>query len=204
MPPGPPSPRTSLSRAEARRIALAAQGFADKRPSAARHDARHLDAVLRRVALLQIDSVNVLARAHYLPLFSRLGPYPPALLDQAAWGGRRRRRLFEYWGHEASLLPLALHPLMRWRMARAARGQGTYTRIARFGRERKRYIDTVLAEIAARGPCGISDLAPGAGGRSAWRGWSDPKQALEYLIWAGRLTTHHRRTAGFERVYDLP
>ena len=96
----------SLSPGQARRIALAAQGFADPRP-AAEPDRRHLRRVLGRVGLLQIDSVNVLQRAHYLPLYSRLGPYRTSLLDGAVY--QRPRELFEYWGHEASLLPVGLH-----------------------------------------------------------------------------------------------
>src|SRR5690242_16213667 len=111
------SPRPErLTPAEARRAALTAQGFAD-RTLRAPPGAPALRRVLDRIGLLQIDSVNVLVRAHYLPLFSRLGPYDAALLDRASQ--RAPRRLFEYWGHEASLLPVQLHPLLRWRMDRA-------------------------------------------------------------------------------------
>ena len=106
---------------EARRIALGAQGFGKPRPEGA-IGRGHLRRTLDRTALLQIDSVSALVRAHYLPLFSRLGDYSAALLDEAAWG--RRRTLFEYWAHEASLLPLELHPLLRWRMERGGRGAG--------------------------------------------------------------------------------
>ena len=161
-------------------------------------------AAVRRLGLLQIDSVNVLVRSHYLPLFSRLGAYAPALLDRAAWSRRGRRRLFEYWGHEASLLPVELHPLLRWRMARAERGEGVYGRIGRFGRERRAFIEATLAEIVERGALSASELTDGGRGPGSWWGWSEGKTALEWLFWSGRLTTAERRMAGFERVYDLP
>src|SRR5262249_46023724 len=117
-------PIETLSAAEARRLALAAQGFGQDRPRR-RPSSRQLLHLLHRLGLLQIDSVNVLIRAHYLPLFSRLGSYDATLLDAAAYAGPERA-LFEYWGHQASLLPVALHPLLRWRMARAERGFGMY------------------------------------------------------------------------------
>src|SRR3954469_8880677 len=114
-----------LSLGAARRIAPAGPGFGGPRPAAAK--AGHVGRALDRLGLHQIDSVNVLSRAHYLPAFSRLGAYDRALLDAAAGGRRSRRRLFEYWAHEASLLPLPLHPLLRWRMAQAARGERGWT-----------------------------------------------------------------------------
>ncbi len=188
----------TLSSAEARRIALAAQGFGEARP-AGRIDQGHLRRVLERIAIHQIDSVNVLARAHYLPLFSRLGDYPRGLLDSAAWG--KPRRLFEYWAHEASLLPMELHPLLRWRMARAERGEGLWRGIARFARERRQEAEAVLERIAAEGPLAASDFPEGKG-RGGWWAWGDAKVALEWLFWAGRITTATRRNS-FERVYDL-
>jgi hypothetical protein len=190
----------TLSAAEARRIALVAQGFGEPRP-ATPPTAGDIERVLGRLGLLQIDSVNVLVRAHYLPLFSRLGIYDPALLERAAYAGPERT-LFEYWGHEASLLPVSAHPLLRWRMGRAERGLGVYRSLARLGRRRRAYVESILAEVAERGPIAASDLREGGRGRGSWWGWSTGKSALEWLFWAGRVTTAKRR--GFERLYDLP
>jgi uncharacterized protein YcaQ len=150
---------------------------------------------------LQIDSVNVLVRAHYMPLFSRLGDYDRALLDRAAYH-RSHRRVFEYWGHEASLIRLDLHPLFRWRMARAARGEGIYSGTAKFGREKRTFIEAVRREIETRGALSAGELSDGGKSTASWWGWSDGKRALEWLFWAGEVTTAARR--GFERVYDLP
>jgi len=194
-------PRERLSLAQARRVALAAQGFGKTAPP---HEVRRGDVArtVRSLGLVQIDSVNVLVRSHYLPLYSRLGPYDRALLDAAAYDGRRRQ-LFEYWGHEASLLPVEHHPLLRWRMQRAQKnGDGVWGSVARFGKERAAYCREVLAEIAARGPLGVSDLATGGTRQGNWWGWSQGKVALEWLFWTGQVTTHSRRR--FERVYDLP
>ena len=189
-----------LSLAAARRVALAAQGFAGPRPGRV-PDATAARRQVERLGLVQIDSVSAVVRSHYLPLFSRLGPYRRELLDELAYAGRRRR-LFEYWGHEASLLPVTAQPLFRWRMERAAAGQGIYAGIARFGRERREFVAAVLAEVRARGPLTAGDLAAGARGQGGWWGWSEDKLALEFLFWAGQVTTATRR--GFERVYDLP
>jgi uncharacterized protein len=189
-----------LSAAAARRAALAAQGLADPRP-ARPADGAALRRQVERLGLVQIDSVSAVVRSHYLPLFSRLGPYRRELLDGLAYGGRKRR-LFEYLGHEASLLPVTAQPLLRWRMHRAAAGQGIYGGIARFARERSAYVAAVLAEVRARGPLAAGELADGSRGAGGWWGWSDGKLALEYLFWAGLVTTATRR--GFERLYDLP
>jgi len=158
--------------------------------------------VIERLALHQIDSVNVLVRAHYLPLFSRLGPYPREALDRAAWGPKSKRRLFEYWAHEASLLPLDMQPLLRWRMARAERGIGVWGNVKPFAGEKRAEAEALLRRIADEGPLAASDIAE-ARGTSGWWGWSEAKQALEYLFWSGLITTATRRNS-FERVYDLP
>ena len=186
----------TLSPRTARRIALAAQGFGRAQPAAPGRS--HVRDVARRLGVIQIDSVNVVTRTHYLPGFSRLGGYPRAALETEAWGARRG--LFEYWGHEASLLPLEMQPLLRWRMERA-RGGAMWTGLSRFGREKRDYIDGVLAEIERRGPVTGGDFAEGPRGAPGWWSWSDGKRALEWLFWAGLITTKTRN--GFERVYDL-
>src|SRR5215213_3500825 len=137
-------PRVRLSAAEARRVALAAQGFAEPR----RSDGRAVRRLFDRVGLVQIDSVNVLSRAHYLPGFARLGPYDRDALDRAAHYAPRR--LFEYWGHEASLLPVELHPLLRWRMARAH--DEAWGGMRRVARERPELLRAVLEQVRERGP----------------------------------------------------
>lgn len=186
----------SLSAQQARRIALAAQGFGKPRPEAP--GARQVRDAARRLGVIQIDSVNVVSRTHYLPAFSRLGAYPRETLEAEAWG--KKRSLFEYWGHEASLLPLESQPLFRWRMARAREGT-MWAGLARFGRERADYIERIRDEIERRGPVTGGDFAEGPRGAPGWWSWSDGKRALEWLFWAGEITTRTRR--GFERVYDL-
>ncbi|MGE7417842.1 winged helix-turn-helix domain-containing protein [Methylobacterium tarhaniae] len=186
-----------LTPVEARRVALAAQGFHAARPATV--GPRHLAATLDRLGLHQIDSVNVLVRAHYLPAFSRLGAYDTALLDRRAWGSRRDRRLFEYWAHECSLLPLALHPLLRWRMERADRGGAGYAGMRVFAGERRAEAMALLARLRDEGPMAASDVQTG---RAGWWEWSEPKRMLEWLFYAGHVTTATRRRS-FERVYDL-
>lgn len=150
--------------------------------------------MLRRLHLLQIDSVNVLTRAHYMPLFSRLGPYDRDALDGLAY---RERFLFEYWGHEASLLLTELYPLFRWRMDRSH--ELWSKRWA--SKEAIALLERVFDEVATRGPIGVSDL-DGVGRRSGpWWGWAPGKAALEHLFADGRITTADRRN--FERRYDL-
>src|SRR5262245_18691283 len=192
-------PIERLSSAQARRIALAAQGFADGRPERDPHGWA-LRRVLDHVGLLQIDSVNVLQRAHYLPLFARLGPYDLELLERAAW--RAPRRLFEYWGHEASLLPVATQPLLRWRMDRAA--HEAWGGMRRIQRDRPELVAEVLEEVRENGPVAASNVLEHERPRRTgpWWDWSDAKRAFEWLFWSGQITSARRR--GFERLYDLP
>ncbi len=182
----------NLTLAQARRIAITAQGLADPRPPG-RVDARHIRRVLGQVGLFQIDSVNVLARAHYLPLFSRLGSYPMAMLDDYAY---RRRGLFEYWGHVASLIPVEQWPLYVYRMETYSREGG-----GRLERERPGLLSSVLEEVAARGPVTAADLDGAERARGPWWDWSDTKLALESHFFAGRLSVADR--VNFVRRYDL-
>ncbi len=186
-----------LPAALARRIALAAQGFADPRPAGPNGTLR-LRRLAERLAVLQIDSVNVLSRAHYLPAFSRLGPYPRTALDEL---GGRRRALFEYWAHEASYLPVRLHPFLRWRMHAAE--EHAWRSMVAIQQERPHYVAEVLDRVREGGPLKASDLAePRPDRPKAMWNWHAGKVALEWLFYSGVLTAR-ARTASFERVYDL-
>ncbi|GAB2685444.1 winged helix-turn-helix domain-containing protein [Thalassiella azotivora] len=197
-------PRERLSAAQARRVALHAQGLARARP-AGPVTARHLQGVVDRVGVVQVDSVNVLTRAHHLPFFSRLGPYDLAVLDRMT--SRPPRRLVEYWAHEASLVAPSTHRLLRWRM----HGHESYAWgwALRAAREHPEVVDAVLAHVRAHGPCTASEVGaalehevPMHEGQWGWN-WSVVKGACEYLFWAGRLTSAGR-TPAFERRLDVP
>jgi uncharacterized protein YcaQ len=192
-----------LNAAAARRVAIAAQGLAGPRPAAP--GMRHLVASVTRMGLLQMDSVNVLVRSHYLPLFSRLGPYDRSLLERA-WGVGPRR-LVEYWAHEASLVPPETHRLLRWRMRRwREEGWGSMQRVAA---EQPELVAAVLAEVAVHRPMTAGQLeialahdVPRSKDNWGWN-WSLVKQALEHLFFAGEVTSAGRTTQ-FERRYALP
>ncbi|HEV7758942.1 MAG TPA: crosslink repair DNA glycosylase YcaQ family protein, partial [Acidimicrobiales bacterium] len=176
-----PVPET-LSRAQARRIALAAQGFTEPRLGleGKRVDRRHVHRVLGRVDLVQIDSVNVCVRSQEMPLFSRLGPHPRDLWHRMG----EAKEVFEYWAHEASLLPVDHWPLLRWSMETGRMWSGPRD----LARRRPAYIEAVFDEVEARGPLTAGQLSdPGTKQKGMWAR-SDGKTALEYLFGLGRIT----------------
>ncbi len=150
-----------------------------------------------QIGLIQIDSVNTVARAHELPPFARLGAYPRTLIKEST---ERHRDLFEYWGHAACLMPIASQPLWRWRMERL-RNRERFE-LARIERDRPGYVAAVLAEVRDRGPIAASDLTDGGKAKGPWWGWADGKLVLEWLFAAGKVSVAGRRSS-FERVYDL-
>jgi uncharacterized protein YcaQ len=193
----------TMSSAVARRMALAAQGFADPRPVSP-PTRRHLRRVLSKVQLIQLDSVNVAVRAHYMPLFSRLGAYEPALVDEAAWTNtaRRPRMLVEYWAHEASLLPVEDWPLLHSGAKRA----GWWTNYGRIVDRSPSLAEDILAVVKELGPIGAGGIereiaGAEARGPGAWWERSEVKKVCEWLFGIGQLTTGTRRS--FERLYDL-
>ncbi|GAA1830070.1 crosslink repair DNA glycosylase YcaQ family protein [Pseudonocardia ailaonensis] len=194
----------TISADVARRTALAAQGFGDPRP-AGPVTRRHLQRVLGRVQLLQLDSVNVAVRAHYMPAFSRLGSYPRSLLDEAAWRhtARRPRLMVEYWAHEASLLPIEDWPLLQ----SGAKRPGWWRHYAQLAEREPGLVDDVLAAVKELGPVGAGTLETALGAASrppgvTWWERSEVKRICEYLFGLGALTTGTR--VNFQRLYDLP
>lgn len=182
-----------LSAAQARRIAIAAQGL-DRPVDERRIDVRHFRRVLALLGVVQLDSVNVVARSHYLPFFTRLGPYDRDRLDRwAASSGE----VFEYWGHQASMLPMTSYPLLRWRMERAK----PWRRVSRLAAHRPGFLEDVYAEVE-RAPVTISELENRGDRSGPWWGYAPGKDALEWLFTTGRVTA--TRTRNFKRRYDLP
>jgi uncharacterized protein YcaQ len=187
---------------EARRIALEAQGFNDPRP-AGRVDRRHFRRVLDRLGLVQIDSVNVLTRSHELPFLARLGPYDRGALARWLWGSGE---VFEYWDHEASLVPVERHPLLRWRMASGHAWGGMVSTAAK----RPELLEQLLDAVRERGPVTLAQLdhlgdaikrgkaAPG----NMWN-WSVAKKGIEWLFWRGQVSAVRNPTT-FGRHYVLP
>nr|WP_279672421.1 crosslink repair DNA glycosylase YcaQ family protein [Flexivirga meconopsidis] len=185
-----------MSAAQARRVALAAQGFLDRRHE--RPTMRTLTRTIERTGVLQIDSVNVLQRAHFMPLYSRMGPYDVSLLERAS--SRKPRRLVEYWAHVAAYMPVELWPVMVHRMRDYERRGHAWANLPD-----EQLPAALLREIETGGAATARDLDDGLPRtRDNWGwNWSNTKVALEYLFVAGKLAVSKRNSA-FERVYDLP
>ena len=155
---------------------------------------------MSRVGVMQLDSVNVVTRAHNLLVWARLGPHDHGLLQRWAYG-TRPPEVFEYSVHEASLVPVGLQPLLRWRMAEARDGR-VWKGLAHLARDRAGFVRDVLAKVELRGPVSAGELRDGERQAEPWWGWDDSKKALEWLFRCGELAAVRR--ASFERVYDLP
>jgi uncharacterized protein YcaQ len=180
-----------LTKAQVRRAHIAAQGLDRVRPS--RPDFGDVKRAIRRMGVLQIDSVNVVERAHQLTLFSRLGPYDVDLL----WRALREREVFEYWAHMASFSPVEDWPLFRHRMA----AERKWRAIRRLEEEAPGYIEAVYDELAERGPLSTSDLEDPGESKGPWWGWAEGKHVLEWLLMTGRASVADRRN--FTRYYDV-
>ena len=191
----------SLTAAQARRIAVAAQGFSEPKPGGPINRA-HLTRLISRIQVLQLDSVSVAVRAHYAPVFSRLGPYDRDVLDRAAWGPRSSRLLAEYWAHEAALMAVDDWPLLRWRMRQYRHGRwGTHIVQAN-----PQLAEDIVAAVAELGPSTAGQIeahlaAEPRRKKGTWWSRSDTKWVAEALFASGALTTATR--VGFARHYDL-
>lgn len=178
-------------------MALAAQGFNTPRPTG-RVDRRHLRKVMDAVGLIQIDSVNVLVRSQELPLFARLGEHPRSLIADATTDGE----LFEYWCHEASHLPVSMHPLMRWKMEQAKRGE-MWGGLVRTAKQNPQLLKEIRDRVYRDGPLVAGDVKTRKGPKGSWWDWDTGKALLEYLFWSGEITAQ-RRSSDFARMYYAP
>lgn len=188
----------SLSIADARRIALAAQGFDTARPKT-KATQRNVDALISRLGVIQIDSVNVLVRSQELPLFARLGNHNRNAIPRAT----QQQKLFEYWGHEAAHLPVDLHPLFRWKMDAARTGRVTHWGLTSFYEENKAFVKRTLKHVEKHGPTTSRELSTRTEKKGTWWDWDEAKVALEYLFLTGELMSRGRGT-DFARIYDTP
>jgi len=186
----------SLSIADARRIALAAQGFDTARPQT-KATQRHVDALISRLGVIQIDSVNVLVRSQELPLFARLGNHDRKAIPKAT----EAQKLFEYWGHEAAHLPVDLHPLFRWKMDAARTGKVTHWGLTSFYEENKAFVKRILKHVEKNGSTTSRELSTRTEKKGTWWDWDEAKVALEYLFLTGELMSRGRGS-DFARIYD--
>ena len=188
----------SLSIADARALALAAQGFDTARPKT-KATQRHVDALISRLSVIQIDSVNVLVRSQELPLFSRLGNHNRNAIPKAT----EQQKLFEYWGHEAAHLPVEIHPLFRWKMEAARLGKAKHWGLTSFYDNNKAFVKRMLKHVEKNGPTTSRELSTRTEKKGTWWDWDEAKVALEYLFLTGQLMSRGRGT-DFARIYDTP
>ena len=192
----------TLSIAEARALALAAQGFDTPRP-AVKATQRHINSLISRLGVIQIDSVNVLVRSQELPLFSRLGNHDRNAIPKAT----ESQKIFEYWGHEAAHLPVEIHPLFRWKMEAARLGKARHWGLTSFYDDNRVFVKRMLKHVETNGPTTARELSTRTEKRGAdkktWWDWDESKTALEYLFLTGQLMSRGRGT-DFARIYDTP
>ena len=188
----------SLSIADARALSLAAQGFDTARPKT-KATQRHVDALISRLGVIQIDSVNVLVRSQELPLFSRLGNHNRNAIPKAT----EQQKLFEYWGHEAAHLPVEIHPLFRWKMEAARLGKAKHWGLTSFYDDNKAFVKRMLKHVEKNGPTTSRELSTRTEKKGTWWDWDEAKVALEYLFLTGQLMSRGRGT-DFARIYDTP
>ena len=188
----------TLSIADARALALAAQGFDTPRP-ADKATQRHVNSLISRLGVIQIDSVNVLVRSQELPLFSRLGNHDRNAIPKAT----ESQKIFEYWGHEAAHLPVEIHPLFRWRMEAARLGKARHWGLTSFYDDNKAFVKRMLKHVEKNGPTTSRELGTRTEKKGTWWDWDESKTALEYLFLTGQLMSRGRGT-DFARIYDTP
>jgi len=188
----------SLSIADARKLAVAAQGFDTPRPQT-KATQRQVDATIARLGVVQIDSVNVLVRSQELPLFARLGNHNRNAIPKAT----EAKKIFEYWGHEAAHLPVSLHPLFRWKMNAARTGKVTHWGLTSFYEENKAFVKRTLKHVEKNGPTTSRELSTRTEKKGTWWDWDEAKVALEYLFLTGQLMSRGRGS-DFARIYDTP
>ena len=194
-----PSPRLdSLSIKEARALALAAQGFDSPRTKTKSTTADAV-ALIKKLGVIQIDSVNVLVRSQELPLFSRLGDHDRNAIPKATSQGK----IFEYWGHEAAHLPVELHPMFRFKMHAARSGKLKHWGLTSFYAENKAFVKRILKYVEVNGSVTARELSTRTTKKSSWWDWDEAKTALEYLFLTGELMSCGRGS-DFARVYDIP
>ena len=186
-----------LTIVEARSLALAAQGF-DKPRTKSKSSIADAVQVIKKLGVIQIDSVNVLVRSQELPLFSRLGDHDRNAINKAT----AQSKIFEYWGHEAALLPVELQPLFRWKMNAARTGKIKHWGLTSFYADNKAFVKRILKHVETNGPVTARELSTRTEKKSSWWDWDEAKTALEYLFLTGQLMARGRGT-DFARIYDI-